>query len=741
MRKIRAHALIYTGAALLMSSEAAAQSSKTTVDDSEVQEVVVTAQRREERLMDVPIAITALSGEQLKESGVVSTRDLTTVTPGLSALSQGFAFQPTIRGIGTTSTSAGDETNVALYIDNVYIPYMLGNAFNMKGVERIEVLKGPQGTLFGRNATGGAIRIVTRKPGDTFKAEISSDYGFELQSREVSAYVAGPIKPNIAASAEVYYYKDDGYIKNIVPNLTDDVGDTRQLTLRGKVVWDANAWANLTLAMDYTEHESSIPFATSALPNPAGQVLAFKNVRGVVLVPDPTEDPYYVSLSFHPSHRSISTGGSLTGEFAVPKHKLTSITSFRTFKSGSDIDSDRTNLELTRGRIYQTGEVLTQEIDLASQFDGPLNYVAGAFYYWANNGAPYNNSLAAPLSAVDASGLRNVLGPLRLISNNTAKVGTRSYAIFGEATWDVTSALSAVLGYRYTSETKRANVRSLLTGASTRGEDTWRNSSVRATAKYKLSDDVNVYGTFSTGFKSGAFNPTAIVTPMQVVRPEKVKAVELGLKAALGRASIRASVFDYSYDDIQLQVNNILNPAAGTTILQNAASAKIQGADLEANFRVSSAFSTQLGISWIPTAEYRTFIGGITFVPNAGGVGARTVPTDLSGTRMIRTPELTVNVGGNYGFDLAGGKTSVSVNYFRSSKFLWVPGGAAIQPAYDTLNARVSWSDPSERFTFYGWGRNLTDEVYYASTAASTAGFVGSFAAPREFGVGVEVAF
>ncbi|MBW8814220.1 MAG: TonB-dependent receptor [Caulobacterales bacterium] len=700
----------------------------------DVGEVVVTAQRREERLIDVPIAITAATRAELEAQGVQNTRDLTNMTPGLNAATQGFAFQPSIRGIGTTSTALGDETNVALYVDNVYMPFQAGNAFALKNIERIEVLKGPQGTLFGRNATGGAIRVVTADPAFDPGFEASANYGFKLHSRELNAYATGPLAKGLAVGLSAYAYDDDGYVHNLAPQ-GGKVADTHQVTLRGKLLATPTDKLRIVLEGDYTNSVNSTGFSTTIQQGVSGS----KTVAGAITPPDKSIDPYTVALTFDPYVKGLSSGGYLQVRYDLPGHTLTSVSAYRSFRLKAFLDSDRTNLDLTEFHIFQNTKVKSQEFDLASHFTGPLNYVAGLYLFDSKARAPATLNYSAPI--VTIGGVRRQNGPLVNNANTQGAVDTRSWAGFGEATWAVTDALSVIGGYRYTWEKKDALARNALSGVQFTGTDKWTNSSVRLTARYRLDERSNVYVTYSTGFKSGAFNTSAVSNPLQEVQPEEVKAWEAGLKSRVGPFTILASAFDYRYDNIQLQVNNILNPVAGTTILQNAATARIRGADLQVGARLSDDFSAQLGVSWLPTAKYTSFAGGLTFIPNAGGVGATPVSVDLSGTRMIRTPKLTADLSGTYTHEVAGGKLKASAAYFWSEPFIWIPGGAVRQSGYATVNARVGWTTPDQRFTFSVWGRNLTDKVYWLQAGANSGGFSGSYAQPREIGVGVDVGF
>ncbi len=734
MARVDVRTIVMCAAASLPWAIASAQEDKPDQPEAQSSEdIIVTAQRREERLFEVPISITALSGEGLKEAGVLSARDLSIVTPGLNAATQGFALQPSIRGVSSTSTVLGDETNVAVYVDNIYSPFQMGNSFNFGDIERIEVLKGPQGTLFGRNATGGAIRVVTREPGLKPELRAKADFGSELGSRQGDIYVAGPLGGKVSGSLYAYGYADDGFVDNLTPG-AEDVAVTEQSTIRGKLIFDVAKNFSLLTGFSTTNYITSTAFSTAVLDGVSG----FANVAGAIIT-NPRTRPYEVALNFDPAVKTLSTTAYVRAEWGLGKVDLKSTTSSGEYVLKAFLDSDRTNIDLARFNIFSKTKVFTQEFEVASNLDGPVDFVGGVFYYDSDATSPGNENFSRPLSAAVA-GVRTPTGPLTLAARTGGNAKTESWAAFGEVYWDVTDKLKLIGGYRYTDESKDMFAINLLSNATRTAADSWQNSSYRATAQYKFDDDNNVYMTYSTGFKSGVFN-VAVTTPVQRAEPEEVTAWEVGVRSRLGPFTISGAAFDYTFENIQLQVNNILNPVAGTTILQNAATGDVQGAELQVGSQFTDNWSGQIGVSWLPTAEYSTFIGGLNFIPNAGNLGARAVAVDLSGSRIIRSPELTYNLSLNYKNEIAGGALNASATYFYSDEFFWIPGGAVDQDAYSVLNGRVAWTTPNDRVTVSLWGRNLTDELYWLQAGANSGGFSVSFAEPRTFGVGIGLTY
>jgi iron complex outermembrane recepter protein len=704
--------------------------------DTGMADIVVTAQKREEKLLDVPIAISVIGGGTAQTQGVVSSRDLGIVTPGLVSGQAGYTFQPSIRGISSTGTSAGDEANVALYVDGVYYAAQGSTAFNLANIDRVEVLKGPQGTLFGRNATGGAIRVVTSDPSQRTEFRAVGSLGLDgAKSKEISVYGNTAITDTLAANLTGYYYDDDGYLKNADPNYDGKKqGSLRTYTLRGKLLFTPTDRLRIVAEGDYGKSRSGVELTTTFIDNING----FKNVVGVI----PAPGKFQVSTNEQNYDRGTNYGGYINAQYDLGKVVITSITADRVSKIGVSLDNDRTNLPINRN-VYQVNtKTFSEELNFASHFGGPFEAIGGLYYFHSNAGNPFFNSLAATLSPVNAAGMRTITKPIALASSIRDFVKDDSYAAFGEGTYHFTDKLSIVAGLRYNYEKKRATTSNLLVPGSPVVDDSghWSNVSYRATLNYKPNSDILLYFTKSTGFKSGVINAAAYTYPKphDRVKPEKVDAYEIGLKAKAGPLSLSTSAFYYKYKDIQLTVNNSLSAAAGVVginILQNAAQAKIGGFDADLSGKISQHFSANLGFSWLPEAKYSSFPAGIHYVTAPGGLGAVAVASDISGSRILRSPKTTVNAGLVYQTDVARGNLRVSGNYFHSSSLYLVVGEGSEQPAYSQVNFEVSWTDPSKHYTVGVWGRNATNQAYFISGLANTGGFSAVWAKPREIGL------
>jgi iron complex outermembrane receptor protein len=710
-----------------------------------VEEVIVTAQRREERLLDVPISISVASQEEIAASGAGTTRDLSQLTPGLTSTTNGLAFQPAIRGITTTGTSAGDESNVALYLDGVYLASQAGNVFNLKNIERIEVLKGPQGTLFGRNATGGAIRIITTDPSFAPEFRASASYGTELKSKEFNVYGAMGVTDTVAVSLAANTYDDEGYVDSINPLWTGDkFGTTSSWYTRAKLLWTPNDDLRVVLSGDVGRYQSDTQFVLA----PYNRLSSSKNNPAAIL---PT-GPWQTSGSLQPNNTVRTSGGALTIEYRLPHYTLTSISGYRTARLYGMLDVDRINLLTSTATTSSAFRTFSQELNVASNYEGPINFIGGLYYFRSQSGIDRSEAFSPGPTVVNGE----VVGLGVLASSNQGYVDTESTAAFGEATWQVTDQIKLIGGLRYTTESKELLTRPILPRRpDLTDKANWDNWSYRLTAQYNFNEATNVYATYSTGFKTGQYQATS-PTFVQRVDPETVEAFEVGVKARIaGMVDFAASAFHYKYDDIQLQSNNFIN-GANNIILANAAKATITGADADLTARLGHGFRVQAGVAWMPTAEYDTFANGLDSVPRGFpgsldpslcpssplcGAGNDQIIRDLSGTRMIRAPEWTGRLAVMYEREIAGGEFTATANYFHSTKFFWVTGGHIDQPAYSVVNASAGWTTPNDRATFSIWGRNLGDEAYAIYNSPNAAGVSIAWAAPREIGFTVDVKY
>ncbi len=679
-------------------------------EDRSEGEIVVTAQRREQRLSEVPMSVSAFTAETLQASGVVNSLDLQAVTPGLQFPVNGAFAQPTIRGIGTTVTSAGSDANVAIYVDGVYMPNQSANIFDLNNVQRIEVLKGPQGTLYGRNATGGAINITTLTPSFDPVARFNLSYG-SFDEVRLNGYVSAPLGDRVAIGIAGLYADDNGYSRDVVRDVRLAASEER--AVRGRLLIQATDNLDLTLAGDWSRRRDERAYALKPFRGNTAQAAA--------IIPD---DPFEAALSFTPFFATEAYGGSATAALQLGDYTITSITALRQVDADFVTDLDRTQVNASQATFDTSQRTFTQELNLASGGRGTFTWVAGIFYY---NDRAQN---------------------LNLLINNApgifGQVNSEAVAGYAEATWEIAPRLSLTGGLRYSTE-ERSFLARRPTGEVIDTSVRYNSWTPRASIRYEVANGQSLYATYTSGFKSGTYNISAFSTTP--VRPESVDAFEVGFRSYRRGVTLNAAAFYYSYDDIQVQA---LQPSTGLTALTNAARAEIYGMDIEAQVPISNAVTLRGGLAYTH-ATYSDFPGALLTFPRTDPAvcganpnrpcGNTQSPADASGNDMVRSPRWTANLSVDYAGEVGGGELRGSVTGSYNSGFYWDAGNRLEQPDFFLLNANLSWGPDGAPWRVGLWGRNLFNQTYQLYVADTTQGDSAAYARPRSIGVSLGLDF
>ncbi len=697
--------------------------------------MVVTAQRREERLSDVPISVTALGGDQLVQNVIISSSDLTVAVPGLNFGRSTNFSQPTIRGVGSRNASSGDEPNVANFMDGVYLPDMTGSLFELSNIQRIEVLRGPQGTLFGRNATGGAINIVTRRPTSTVEGSVSVSGG-EFGYRRLAGHLSGPIVNDVvSASLSVTHFGDNGYIDNIFNGRTqgESGGTVVRLRTRWEITDDIDFelngfWSrshNNVLLSGYaiagnTQTRNSIPGGPNAAAlNPTG-IPASQLIADRPFTTATFEDPFGRTLQrFADAHMSWDLGfATLSGYASIGKTTTTTL-------SWTDVSP----LELSRTEYTSLNEFRNQELVLTSNPGGSLNWMLGLTRF-------QSDASFSPLRSTGRNATTGVRNPTVTFYGQN----TRAFAVFGEATWEPVENLYLTGGLRYNRDDKDAFNLNGITNVRTEGAASFENWSPRGVIRWEFMPDSSVYASFTRGFKSGTFNAVAAAGTQLPASPELIDSYELGVKAGIiPGVRIEAALFHYDYTDLQVSTPVVINGVSATTV-QNAGIATIDGFEATINAQLTdrlSVFGTiallDTEIDQFPNASVqvpRTVNGVQTFNGNVASV------VNVSGNELIRAPDSTFSFGANYRHPFAGGELTWNATAFFSSSYWFDLTNRVSQPAYEVVNASITWrQNPDDRGIYATiFAQNLTDETYAAGFIISS--FIDGSQAnkPRWFG-------
>ncbi len=721
--------MLLAGSAIILTMGAFEAHAQTPPASNAIQEVVVTAQRREERLTDVPISITALSGESLAKAGVGTTQDLTLVTPGLFwARSTAFS-QPTIRGIGTRNAGAGDEPNIATYIDGVYQPEQTATILELANVERIEVLKGPQGTLFGRNATGGAINIITQRPTFDVRAKSSVSVG-SFGYFKASSTLSGPIVADkLAVALSGVVSGDNGYIRNTYLNARQ--GKHKGLAFRAKFLFTPTENLEFQLNGLYSEISDNVTLSGQGFQ---GSLQARRsanptNVPLSILIPLATRT---TATEFIPYNRTDLELVDLHANWDLGFMNLSGLVAYGETRTKHKSDSDLSPLLLATQDRNLPGQYWVEQAVATSTGDGPISWLLGAEGFQGK-------------------------GSGRVISNGTYTTGTqrtRSASAFGEVTWEVFDKLFLTGGLRYTDDKKTSYFFPTTFALAAPAKSS--NVVPRLVVRYKPSETSSVYASYTEGFKTGVFNVTSAAGATSATRPEQVKSYEIGGKAQLGSMlQVSAAVFRYQYTDLQVSIQT--QDAAGRlqTVLQNAPEAIIRGAEFSGEFRPFRGLTLTTGVSLLHP-EITNFTNATVVLPclvspvastaaraclpagqpglPAGGVNAS---LDVTGKDLLRAPRYTVNLGATYSFDLAGGEMSLNTSVYLSDKYFVEISNRVAQEPYSVINASATWTAPSDMWSIGVFGQNLGDDKYFAANTISVFSDTVAYAKPRWYGVTV----
>ena len=691
-----------------------------------LQEIIVTAQHREERGKDVPLSISVQSGEQLVTAGIADTRDLTIMTPGLKVDRLGLYTQTSIRGISSGVADPGTEANIAYYVDGVYQPSQLSLTFDLDDIDHVEVDKGPQGTLFGRNATGGAIQIFTLKPSFTPGGSVTVGYG-NFNSQEYKLYLTGPlVSDKLAGTLSVDYDGSDGYWRNVAQR-GQEFGSLSATTTRGKLLFTPTDAASFLLSVQHISREDP----GSILGQPLdGNTIARVLAPGTVIATGPWQAAWG---PYPPYDHQTNTSASLKADFDLSYGKLTSITGYSENNVHSTLEGDFTPAAISEYQLHIPGRFYSEEMQFASKKTGPFSWESGFFFY---DGRESWDPLYVPEADFYVYGTQK----------------DRSYAVFGEANYDFTDRLTAIVGLRFSHETKTldgsfggADGAPLVDPSTELASKSWNSTTPRLSVRYAISDATNAYFTYTEGFKSGGFVVASLVE--QPYNPEKIDAFEVGIKTAQSNFTFDASTFYYKYMDQQVNTTVQIN-GVPLGLVANAASSKIYGLDLDVTARLSSEFQIYSGLSLLH-ATYSSYpaatVNGPATVSPLGGpcslCGNQTEVVDASGNYLLRAPKWTLNISPQYNKKFDSGELDLSATIYHSAEFFFEPLNRLRQPDYTTLNARASWIFGRSGLQLSLWGKNLTNRVIFSGAFQTALADGIQYAPPRTYGAELRYKF
>lgn len=725
-------------------------------------DIVVTAQRREERLQDVPTAITALDNSLFAKGGVGrSANEILNYVPNASAGTQQHG-RPRwwIRGVGAGQQQIDLSSPVGFYLDDVYISNANATGIPLFDLERVEVLRGPQGTLWGKNTTGGAVNVISKRPSLTGQNEnyVKVEYG-SFDDKIAEAGVGTTIVDDKLAGRFSFRIDDRGGRYN---NLFQGTKDNAiyDSVFRGQLLAKPADALEALLSVHYRRYKTQGNLYTTASYVPSG---AFR--AGYV----PSTDINDISTNAPDWSNNRQIGGSLHLDWDIGGVTLTSITGYERYDTRGPSDNDYTPLEISRNYVKAYSSQWTQELRLTSPKDDRFNWIAGLFYF---NEKIFSNSYAAtlPQGVTPSQAFVGATAPAAAYSRTSYGHKAESGAVFGSATFAFTDAIKLTLGGRFTRETKTLDFSRLASttvagattaswsnyaqwwnnytgtygGAGTFGgslSKTWDAFTYDVTPSWKVDRNNLLYFKFAHGVKSGGFN-TAATLPVALiaVEPETLDSFELGYKSQWfdGKLTFNATAFHYDYKNVQVNVVGP-NPGAvgGTTVsyLQNAAKARANGAEFEivANPIEGLNLNGSVGILDTKFNQFQVINGG----------------ANLAGARFVRSPKLTLNGSVSYTFGLADlGQLELAADArYSSRQFYFVTPQDVVnryylqQGPYTLTNLRVTYTAPGDKLSLTGYINNLTDVRYLnhslpaANAAQNITGDITIWDNPRTYGI------
>ncbi|MDJ0922573.1 MAG: TonB-dependent receptor [Henriciella sp.] len=702
----------------LLTSAGAAYAQDTAEEtEASVQErIVVTAQRRAESIQDVPVSVTAFTGPDLADRGVSGTLDIAAQVPGFVAKEGTGTYSAAvfhIRGIGQQSLFNTLEPGVGFYIDDVYIPRTVFGARSVFDLDRVEVLRGPQGTLYGRNSTGGALKLYSQTPDPDAAGGRIEAFGGDYERYELGGSANVPIGPNTAfnVSAQVTG-QGEGFMDNTA--LEEDVNKSDSQGFRAALLHDFENGAQLVLRADYAALEADGKY-NSVLDD---------NVTSIDGVPTPTTsfDESLLDETNSPLpliNDSDESGFSATFELPTAFGSFTSITAFRTYDSFLDLDLNNGGVRLA---VDMDGESFSQEFKLEGSARPNLDWIAGLFYFDEVSNQDFIVDL--PLVPLGLQDTRN-------------KQNATSIAGYGQLDWSVSEQLSVSAGLRYTSEEKDITVTSFGVG----GAPTYSTSDVVALglpvdlsfdeltphfgAQFEVSDTLLSYGSYTRGYKAGGFNSTvAAAEDFLTFEPEYVDAFEIGVKGEYldRRLVLNAALFHNMYTDIQFDQLT----EAGTVVTGNVGEATISGLELETDFRVNDQFRVfgfaALMDSEIEELEQEAIDAGISV-----------------GNELINTPDFSGQIGAEFTQPVSAGAVMFQASANYQAEHWNNPQNTPLAriPERTIVNSVVRFTPEDGGWFVQAECQNCFDERTYDARLSVASGYVVQPIDPATWGVRV----
>ena len=725
-----------------------------------LEEVIVTATKREESLQDVPISVTAFNAEAIETLGFDTSYEFSNHVPNLVYIAESTNSTPFIflRGVGNTGFYSNSIKPVAVYVDQTFVGPSISQGLQLFDLDRIEVLRGPQGTLFGRNATGGLVNFVTRRPeiGAEPNARVELTGG-DFGQFDVEAAGSVPLGESAAARFAVSYESNDGMWDNVTPGYEGDVGAIDRVGFRGQLAWQLTSEFELLFKAHYGDDNSENPggkpgyvISPFGVPNcPPGAVSGALNNGcsdpfGTFFTPSP--GLHETDYTYTPDNKVESYGFMLEANWDIGNFTITSLTAWDSADRVSNSDDDASPRLFLKDNFLADAEWFSQELRLTTNFDGPLNWIAGFNYY----SDELDNDLY--FSAID---LRIPGFPPSPGIGQRYFQESESWAVFGEATWDFIPDWTLRLGLRLTDDERKVSdfntfvyAAGALTGIGpvlTREEvaaafifplvphtdlqDDWFEWSGRAALEWRFAEDQMLYASASRGVKGGEFNGGALFDLIEVTisDPEFTDSYEIGYKGAHwdNRLQFNMTGFFMEYKDQQTLVIGAA-PGGFLPVLENAGASEMYGFEFDLTLQPNEHWLFLLGGGYLD-AEFKEFF-------------VSAINVDRAGNKLPHSPEWNFNGVIRYETPIADGTLGLQLDWWWQDEQVFTSENEPVMRSDDRgmINARASYTFMNDRLELALFVKNLTEEKFvntgFNTDSAGFGAFIYNSNEPRTFG-------
>jgi iron complex outermembrane receptor protein len=673
-------------------------------EGTQLAEITVTAQKRAERAQDVPISDSTVSANEALSRGITDVTSLQMAVPGLvidHTANEGNIF---IRGVGTNLFGPSSEQTVAMYVDNVYMPSPEANLFSFNNIDRVEVLKGPQGTLFGRNTTGGVVQVITKDPSTTFGGDMSIGYA-NYDTVSSQAYLTGGVLPDLAADIAVMYENQGiGWGHNFTTDRENGIEAKDSYALRSKWKFTPSESTTIRLILDYSRQYTNYDYQI---------------IPGVHSAVDPAityPGPYNALGDLNDFELEREKGASIQLEQDAQIFRIVNILSYRHTEVGYFLDQDDTPVVAADLDLPSIAHDWTEELQIHSLDSSRIKWLLGGFFYDAY--AAYT-----PVNIDDGA----------VVISDYQK--TRSPAGFGQATIPLIADTNFTAGARYTSEHQSFSGTTFV-GPTDLGtypsSQTFSKTTWRLAFDHHFTSDVMAYLSANRGFKSGGYNMITVAGTDSFL-PETLDAYELGIKSEMldHRVRVNAAAFWYNYSNIQIEV-----PVTGGTTTVNGPKARIKGLEGQIDAKPIEPLTLSAGVTLLD--------GKYTNYPAALAIGSegQSSVVDATGHYIVGAPKATGNISAAYLIRLPTGKLEPNLSIRYDDGYFFYADNRLSQPSYTVVNATLTWYSLDDRWSLQAWGKNLNNALYYEGR--SEQGGLGDAqrqAPPRTYGVSFRVKF